>query len=199
MNDMMEYANGWIHYNGCLYHTGSNPDFASFVLIDEQRGNGVFAVCNAWMNTADYAANSLCQVMSGMPISREQLQAPDSIRLVDLIASCVTVCGLILFLTAVILLLTQKKRLAAKQSAVFAERKKLRRRLVLLLPLFLLTVLLPMVLLYPFGYGIVSYKNVGIWLPYSFLISAAVLAAALLLLIIASFTRMRFYNRIDYT
>lgn len=199
MNDMMEYANGWIHYNGCLYHTGANPDFASFVLIDEQQGNGVFAVCNAWMNTADYAVNSLYQVMKGEPINREQLHAPDSIRLVDLIASGVTVFGLILFVTAVILLLTQKKRLAAKQSAVFAERKKLRRRLVLLLPLFLLTVLLPKLLLYPFGYGIVSYRSFGVWLPYSFLIGTAVLSAALLLLIIASVTRMRFYNRIDYT
>lgn len=192
----MEYFNGWNYYDGYILHNGTNPNFSSYMIIDKQRNIGIFAVSNAWLNTSDYAANSLYQIMKGEPINREQLDAPDIMAAIDMISVFITAAGIIGIAAVLLLLILQKKRLARKQTTRKKELRRLCVRLTVLIPVLCLTVILPNITPYLLGYGFASYRMVGVWLPYSFLIAFAAADVFLLLMIFSSI--VRFFRYMHY-
>lgn len=185
----MNYFNGWMCFENFALHSGSNPDFSAYIIIDYQRNIGIFTVSNAMMNTADYAANSLYSVIKGENIDRERLNILDLVRSIDILSMCMTVAGTIASAIAVFLLITQKKRLAKKQTTYKKEIKKLCVRLTILIPVFCIACFLPTCILYLAGYGIASYRMLAIWLPYSFIIGCIAIDIFWLLLIISSVIR----------
>jgi len=187
-NGMVQY-NGWIDYDGYYYHTGTNANFSSFILVDKERDIGIFSVSNVWTYTADYAANSLYQVMNSEQINRQQFDLLDPCSTVDKVSTCITVIGLIAILLILVLIFTQKKRLAKKSRTLAKEKRKLCIHCCLLIPLLILTPLLPKLVLWAAGYGFASYRMIGVWFPYSFLIAFAVLSVMILMMIISSITR----------
>lgn len=189
-NGMVQY-NGWIDYDGYYYHTGTNANFSSFILVDQERDIGIFSVSNVWTYTADYAANSLYQVIKGEQINRQQFELLDPCSTVDKVSTCITVIGLIGILLILAIMFTQKKRLAKKPRTPAKEKRKLCIRCVVLIPLLILTALLPKLVLWAAGYGFASYRMIGVWFPYSFLIAFAVLSVMFLLMLISGFTRYR--------
>lgn len=192
---LMEYFNGWNYYDGYMLHSGTVPSFSSYLIIDEQRNIGIFAVSNAWMNTPDYAVNSLYQIMKGEPINREQLNVPDLIALVDMISVCLTITGVLGIVTILLLILSQRKRLSRTQTTYKKEVRKLCVRLAVQIPVLCIAVMLPRFILYLFGYGAASYRMVGVWLPYSFLIAFAFIDVFLLLMVVSSLARFLRYRR----
>lgn len=44
-NGMVQY-NGWLCYDGYRYHTGTNANFSSLILVDKERDIGIFSVSN---------------------------------------------------------------------------------------------------------------------------------------------------------
>ncbi|MBR3045709.1 MAG: beta-lactamase family protein, partial [Oscillospiraceae bacterium] len=46
-NGMVQY-NGWLCYDGYRYHTGTNANFSSLILVDKERDIGIFSVSNIW-------------------------------------------------------------------------------------------------------------------------------------------------------
>lgn len=187
-NGMAQY-NGWVDYDGYYYHTGTNANFSSLVLVDKERDIGIFSVSNVWTYTADYAANSLYQVMKGEEINRQQFDLLDPCSTIDKVSTSITVIGLIGILLILVLMFTQNKRLAKKPRALAKEKRKLCIRCCLLIPLLVLTMLLPKLVLWAAGYGFASYRMIGVWFPYSFLIAFAVLSVMILLMTISSITR----------
>lgn len=185
----MNYFNGWMCYENFALHSGSNPDFSAYIIIDYQRNIGIFTVSNAMMNTADYAANSLYSVMKGENIDRERLNILDLIKSIDVLSICMTAAGIIASIITIFLLITQKKRLAKKQTTYKKEIKKLCLRLAILIPIFGIACFLPTCILYLAGYGIASYQMLAIWLPYSFIIGCIAIDIFWLLLIISSVVR----------
>ena len=158
-------------------------------MFDKERDIGIFSVSNAWIYTADYAGNSLYQVMKGEQINKQQYSLLDPISTIDNVSTYITVIGLAVTLLILLLMFIQKKRLAKKQTDLAKEKKKLFIRCCVLMPLILLTALLPKIVTSIAGYGFTSYKMIGVWLPYSFLIAFAVLSAMILMMLISSITR----------
>lgn len=187
-NGMVQY-NGWIDYDGFLYHTGTNANFSSFILVDKERDIGIFSVSNVWTFIADYAGNSLYQVMKGEQINREQFELLDPCSTVDKVSSCITIVGLIGIILVLFMMFTQRKRLDKKQTDLAKEKKRLCKQCCILVPLLVLTPLLPRIAVSIAGYGFASYKMIGVWFPYSFLIAFAVLSVMILMMIISSVTR----------
>lgn len=187
-NGMVQY-NGWIDYDGFLYHTGTNANFSSFILVDKERDIGIFSVSNVWTFTADYAGNSLYQIMKGEQINREQFELLDPCSTVDKVSSCITIVGLIGIILVLFMMFTQRKRLDKKQTDLAKEKKRLCKQCCILVPLLVLTPLLPRIAVSIAGYGFASYKMIGVWFPYSFLIAFAVLSVMILMMIISSVTR----------
>lgn len=179
--DDYTYSNGWNRHNGILFHNGTNPNFSTFVLIDVENDTGIYANSNAWVNTPDYAANSLCQIMNGFPINREQLDVPDTIIIVDNISTAAIIICAVMVLVILLLLLTQKRRLARKKTSLKKERVKLRVRLFLLALALVVLRLIPAVLGAISGYGSFSYKMLAVWMPYTLLIAFAMMALVILL------------------
>ena len=194
-NGMVQY-NGWIDYDGSLYHTGTNANFSSLMLIDKERDIGIFSVSNAWVLTADIAGNSLYQVIKGEEINRAQFDVLDYMSAIDMVSVCIMVVGIIGILLVFVLMFTQKKRLAKKPMTLAKEKRKLCIRCALLIPLLVLVLLLPKLALYAAGYGMPSYRMIGVWFPYSFLIAFAVLSTMILLMIVSSWTRYIAVKRI---
>lgn len=186
---MTEYFYGWNHYNGYMFHSGTIPSFSSYIIIDPERSVGIFTSANAWVYTADYGANSLYQIMKGEPINKEQLDIPDLLGLIDTVSVCITVIGIIEIASVIVLTLTRKKRLAGRETTYKKERGRLCRRLTVLIPAFCLSVICPNILTCFMGYGAASYRMVGVWLPYSFLVAFFVTDAALLAMIASSIGR----------
>ena len=184
---MVQY-NGWI-YNGYYFHTGTNADFSSLILIDKERDIGIFSVSNAWTLTADIAGNSLYQRMKGEEINRAQFDVLDYSSTIDKISTCITIIGLIGIIIVLLLMFTQKKRLAKKQTDLSKEGRKLVIRFCVLIPMFVLMLLLPKLIVWAAGYGFASYKMIGVWFPYSFLIAFFTLSAMILMMIISSAAR----------
>ena len=87
------------------------------------------------------------------------------------------------------MMFTQRKRLDKKQILLKKEKKRLCIRCCVLIPLLVLSTLLPKIAVSIAGYGFASYKMIGVWFPYSFLIAFAVLSVMVLLMIISSVTR----------
>ncbi|MBQ8121781.1 MAG: beta-lactamase family protein [Ruminococcus sp.] len=189
LGEGVTYYNGWNHYNGYIFHLGTNPEFSSFTIVDEEHDMGVFAVSNAWINTPDYAGNSLHQIMKGEGIDRGQLDVPDSMALVDLVSTIICIICAAFILLILVLMFTQKKRVAKDSTTYPGEKKKLIRRLVLLIPLLALVIFLPGLLFVAVGYGFASCYMIGVWMPYTLLIAAAALAALVSMLIISSIKR----------
>ena len=187
-NGMVQY-NGWLCYDGYRYHTGTNANFSSLILVDKERDIGIFSVSNIWTYTADYAGNSLYQAVKGEQINRQQFELLDPCSTVDKVSTCITVIGVIGILLIIVLMYTQKKRLAKKQILLKKEKKRLCIRCCVLIPLLVLSTLLPKIAVSIAGYGFASYKMIGVWFPYSFLIAFAVLSVMVLLMIISSVTR----------
>lgn len=187
-NGMVQY-NGWLCYDGYRYHTGTNANFSSLILVDKERDIGIFSVSNIWTYTADYAGNSLYQTVKGEQINRQQFELLDPCSTVDKVSTYITVTGVIGILLVIVLMFTQKKRLAKKQIILKKEKKRLCIRCCVLIPLLVLTPLLPKIVVSIAGYGFASYKMIGVWFPYSFLIAFAVLSVMVLLMIITSVTR----------
>lgn len=187
-NSMVQY-NGWIDYDGFLYHTGTNANFSSFILVDKERDIGIFSVSNVWTFIADYAGNSLYQVMKGEQINREQFELLDPCSTMDKVSSCITIVSLIGIILVLFMMFTQRKRLDKKQTDLAKEKKRLCKQCCILVPLLVLTPLLPRIAVSIAGYGFASYKMIGVWFPYSFLIAFAVLSVMILMMIISSVTR----------
>lgn len=187
-NGMVQY-NGWLCYDGYRYHTGTNANFSSLILVDKESDIGIFSVSNIWTYTADYAGNSLYQAVKGEQINRQQFELLDPCSTVDKVSTCITVIGVIGILLIIVLMFTQKKRLAKKQILLKKEKKRLCIRCCVLIPLLVLSTLLPKIAVSIAGYGFASYKMIGVWFPYSFLIAFAVLSVMVLLMIISSVTR----------
>lgn len=187
-NGMVQY-NGWINYDGYRYHTGTNANFSSFILIDEERDIGIFSVSNAWIYTADYAGNSLYQTVRDGKINRTQFELLDLLSTIDKVSSCISLAGAAMILLTLALLFTQKKSLAKKQFPYTKEKKKLCIRCAVLIPLLVLVPMLPKIIVSIAGYGFASYKMLGVWFPYSFLVMFAVLEIMLLLMMVSSITR----------
>lgn len=187
-NGVVQY-NGWLCHDGYRFHTGTNTNFSSFIMFDKERDIGIFSVSNAWIYTADYAGNSLYQVMKGEQINKQQYSLLDPISTIDNVSTYITVIGLAVTLLILLLMFTKKKRLAKKPTDFAKEKKKLFIRCCVLMPLLLLTALLPKIVTSIAGYGFASYKMIGVWLPYSFLIAFAVLSAMILMMLISSITR----------
>lgn len=187
-NGMVQY-NGWIDYDGYLYHTGTTSNFSSFILIDKERDIGIFSVSNAWTFTADYAGNSLYQMVRDGKIDRSQFELADPALTLDKAASYISLAGNAMILLTLVLLFTQKKRLAKKQIKYSKEKKRLCIRCGVLLSLSVLVPLLPKIIVSIAGYGFASYRMIGVWLPYSFLAMFIVLEIWLLLMLLSSITR----------
>lgn len=196
MGSGMVYCNGWMDYDDCLFHTGTNANFSALVLIDQKRDIGIFSVSNAWINTADYAGNSLYQTMRSWKINRQQFEVLDPLSTVDKVSTCITAIGMAVILLILVLMFTQKKCLSKKQTALAKEKKKFCIRCFVLIPLLILIPLLPKIVAGIAGYGFASYRMIGVWFPYSFLIAVAVLSAVILLMIISSITRYIAVKRI---
>ena len=193
MNDFgMEYCNGWIHYNGYLYHNGTNPNFASIVIVDTKNDVGIFSDSNIWANTPDYAANSLYQTIKGETINREQLNVPDTCIIMDTVSTALIIICAALMLFIIILLLTQKKRLAKKQTTLRKERLKLCVRLIILLIALALLILIPNAISIVAGYGMLSSVMLTVWMPYTFTIAITMSALTILL---AAFLSISRYNK----
>lgn len=197
MGGGMVYYNGWMDSDDCLFHTGTNANFSSFVLIDKKRDIGIFSVSNAWINTADYAGNSVYQTMRSGKINRQQFDVLDPLSTVDKVSTCITAVGMAGILLTLALVFTQKKRLAKKPRTLAKEKRKLCIRCCLLMPLLVLTLLLPKLTLWAAGYGFASCRMIGVWFPYSFLIAFAVLSLMILLMIVSAFTRYFAVKRIQ--
>ncbi|MCR4758743.1 MAG: beta-lactamase family protein [Oscillospiraceae bacterium] len=197
MGGGMVYYNGWMDSDDCLFHTGTNANFSSFVLIDKKRDIGIFSVSNAWINTADYAGNSVYQTMRSGKINRQQFDVLDPLSTVDKVSTCITAIGMAGILLTLALVFTQKKRLAKKPRTLAKEKRKLCIRCCLLMPLLVLTLLLPKLTLWAAGYGFASCRMIGVWFPYSFLIAFAVLSLMILLMIVSAFTRYFAVKRIQ--
>lgn len=189
MGTSMVQYNGWIHYNGYIYHTGTLSNFSSFILVDKERDIGVFSVANAWILTADYAGNSLYQTLTDGEINRAQFDVLDYSSTIDNVSSCISLAGAVMILIVLVLIFTQKKRLTKKIIDHTREKKKLCVRCCVLIPLLILAALFPKILVWIVGYGFASYKMIGVWFPYSFLIAFAVLSMMILLMIASSITR----------
>jgi len=187
-NGMVQY-NGWLCYDGYRYHTGTNANFSSLILVDKERDIGIFSVSNIWTYTADYAGNSLYQAVKGEQINREQFVLLDPCSTVDKVSSCITIVGLIGIILVLFMMFTQRKRLDKKQTDLAKEKKRLCKQCCILVPLLVLTPLLPRIAVSIAGYGFASYKMIGVWFPYSFLIAFAVLSVMILMMIISSVTR----------
>ncbi|MBQ6039278.1 MAG: beta-lactamase family protein [Oscillospiraceae bacterium] len=197
MGGGMVYYNGWMDSDDCLFHTGTNANFSSLVLIDKKRDIGIFSVSNAWINTADYAGNSLYQTLRSGKINRQQFDVLDPLSTVDKVSTCITAIGMAGILLTLALVFTQKKRLAKKPRTLAKEKRKLCIRCCLLMPLLVLTLLLPKLTLWAAGYGFASCRMIGVWFPYSFLIAFAVLSLMILLMIVSAFTRYFAVKRIQ--
>lgn len=82
-NGMVQY-NGWLCYDGYRYHTGTNANFSSLILVDKERDIGIFSVSNIWTYTADYAGNSLYQAVKGEQINRQQFERFENVGLKEM-------------------------------------------------------------------------------------------------------------------
>lgn len=194
-----EYFNGWCLYDGYMFHSGTVPSFSSYLIVDKQRNIGIFTISNSYINTPDYAANSLYQIMKGEAINREQLNVLDLMAVVDTFSLYITIAGLIGIVVVLLLIITQKKRLAKKEIIYKKEVRRLCIRLATLIPLLFLVVLLPKVIVWLIGYGWASYRMVNVWLPYSFLTAFVVIDVFLLFVIVSSVTRFLRCKHFDYS
>ena len=189
-NDAEEnYFNGWsILKNGILLHTGMNPTFTAMIIIDPEKDTGVFSVSNSVSNASE-AAYPFYLTLIGDKDANNSTPSRSMMNVLDRISTGFGyVCAALLIL-ALILLITQNRRLVKKGSTLRRERIRLVFRMIFLLPLLALAVSLPYLLGMLLGYKGFGYRMIWYWGAQSFIISACIMIAWVLVMIIGSIRR----------
>ena len=184
------YYNGWIFdEDGVLHHSGMNPNFTSFSIVDPKRGVAVMAISNCVTDSVEYASTSFYKLSLGSDFV--EYPAPEPNMMVSLDKVCSIGC---LIFTALILLcfiaaITQKKRIAKKSPDASKAKGRMIAKLVILIPLLALSIILPYIAGFMVGYDTFFYKMFLYWGTWSMILMCILMAVTFLLLIILSISR----------
>jgi CubicO group peptidase (beta-lactamase class C family) len=122
----MAYAAGWIVYDNAgaeIFHSGSNPNFSSYILFRPDEKIGVAILCNTNTTYAMDIAQSIIKLFSTS--QSKYTSVPNYYQTIDLI--CTAAIFILCFAICMTLysLIYSARQLAAKKENILYEIKKL--------------------------------------------------------------------------
>lgn len=182
------YVNGWFQTEDGNYmeHSGGSPTFSTMLYIDKANQVSTFAVSNLQTSTTAITAKIVYTMLLGNDFTRYKI----FIDYTDIIASLITIIGVIVLLIIIIFIIKQKRRLIKKITSLNKEKKLLKLRLSFLLVFLVFFITLP----YIVGY---NYLLAYIWLPFSVISALTIWIIDVFLMIIASISRFVFKKSVS--